>query len=175
MTEQKGLHLIEAGLERLIRDGLRLILVGNGNLDDMVDGWERRHPHAVRHYEYSEELARRLYAGADAYLMPSQFEPCGIGQLYAMRYGCPPLAHLTGGLADTVVDLDERPDEGTGFGFRAFLPEEAIKTIRRAMRVFDRSPDVWATLQETGMAVDFSWDHAALAYLETYEAASQTG
>lgn len=171
MTEQKGLHLIEPDLERLIRDGLRLILVGNGNLDDMVDGWEERHPGAIRHYEYSEELARRLYAGADAYFMPSEFEPCGIGQLYAMRYGCPPLAHLTGGLADTVVDVDEEPDEGTGFGFRAFLPEEAIKTIRRAMRVFESSPDVWANLQETGMTTDFSWDHAALDYQTVYASA----
>ncbi len=114
MTEQKGLHLVDADLPGLIEEGLRLVLIGNGNLDAMIDGWERGHPNAVRHFEYSEELARLLYAGADAYFMPSQFEPCGIGQLYAMRYGCPPLAHLTGGLADTVVDLDERPDEGTG-------------------------------------------------------------
>ena len=172
MTEQKGLHLIDADLDRLIEEGMRLLLVGNGNLDTMVDGWEKRHPDAVRHFEYSEELARMLYAGADGYFMPSQFEPCGIGQLYAMRYGCPPLAHLTGGLADTVVDLDERPSEGTGFGFRSFVPEEAAKTVRRAMRVRRKSKKEWKALQRNGMTSDFSWDHAALAYLPVYEAAT---
>jgi starch synthase len=174
MTEQKGLHLIEAGLDRLIEDGLRLLLVGNGNLDTMVDGWEARHPGAVRHFEYSEQLARRLYAGADAYFMPSQFEPCGIGQLYAMRYGCPPLAHFTGGLADTVVDLDEQPGQGTGLGFHSFLPEEAVKTIRRAMRVHSKSKREWTALQRQGMTTDFSWGHAALDYQEIYETAIHT-
>jgi starch synthase len=171
MTEQKGLHLIDADLDWLVEDGLRLVLIGNGNLDPMVDGWEARHPRAVRHFEYSEEWARQVYAGADAYFMPSQFEPCGIGQLYAMRYGCPPLAHFTGGLADTVVDLDERPNEATGFGFRSFLPEEAVKTIRRAMRVHRKSKREWATLQRHGMNRDSSWTHASLEYLRVYDAA----
>lgn len=169
MTEQKGLHLIEAGLDQLVADGLRLILVGNGNLDPLIDGWQSRHPRAVRHFEYSEQIARLAYAGADAYFMPSQFEPCGIGQLYAMRYGCPPLVHFTGGLADTVADLDERPDEATGFGFRIFVPEEAIKTVRRAMRVHRTSKKEWKTLQRTGMTRDLSWARAALDYITIYE------
>lgn len=171
MTEQKGLHLIDADLNRLVEDGLRMVLIGNGNLDAMVDGWELRHPRAVRHFKYSEDSARLLFAGADAYFMPSQSEPCGIGQLYAMRYGCPPLVHLTGGLADTVVDLDERPEEGTGLGFRSFLPQEATKTIRRAMRIHRTSKKEWKKLQRNGMTSDFSWDQAALQYLPVYEAA----
>jgi len=169
MTEQKGLHLIDADLDRLVQDGLRLVLVGNGNLDAMVDGWQMRHPRAVRHLEYSERLARMLYAGADAYFMPSQFEPCGIGQLYAMRYGCPPLVHFTGGLTDTVFDIDEQPDEATGFGFRSFLPVEAAKTVRRAMRLRRVAPNEWTKLQRNGMTRDLSWDHAALDYLRVYE------
>jgi len=169
MTEQKGLHLIEAGLDQLIADGLRLVLVGNGNLDPLVDGWQTRHPRAVRHFEYSEQIARLSYAGADAYFMPSQFEPCGIGQLYAMRYGCPPLVHFTGGLADTVVDLDERPEEATGFGFRTFAPEEAVKTVRRAMRVHRTSRKEWKALQRRGMTSDLSWAHAALGYITIYD------
>jgi starch synthase len=174
MTEQKGLHLIDAGLNRLTEDGLRLVLIGNGNLDGIVDAWQARHPHAVRHFEYSEQRARRLFAGADAYFMPSQFEPCGIGQLYAMRYGCPPLVHFTGGLTDTVWDLDEQPDDATGFGFRSFLPEEAVKTLRRAMRVHRTSKKEWKALQRNGMTRDFSWDHAALEYLRVYETAAGT-
>jgi starch synthase len=171
MTEQKGLHLIDAGLGRLVQDGLRMVLVGNGNLDALVDGWQTRHPGSVRHFEYSEELARLLYAGADAYFMPSKFEPCGIGQLYAMRYGCPPLVHFTGGLTDTVFDLDEEPDDATGFGFRSFLPEEATKTVRRAMRVHRTARKDWKQLQRNGMTRDLSWDHASLEYLTIYEAA----
>ncbi len=171
MTEQKGLHLIDPSLGRLVDEGLRLLLVGSGNLDPMVDGWQESHPRAVRHVEYSERLARMLYAGADAYFMPSHFEPCGIGQLYAMRYGCPPLVHFTGGLADTVSDLDEDPEEATGFGFRAFLPEEAMKTVRRAMRVHRTSKKDWKTLQRNGMTRDLSWARSALVYLTVYEAA----
>ncbi len=171
MTEQKGLHLIDPSLDRLVDEGLRLLLVGSGNLDPMVDGWQKSHPRAVRHVEYSERLARMLYAGADAYFMPSQFEPCGIGQLYAMRYGCPPLVHFTGGLADTVSDLDEEPEEATGFGFRAFLPEEAMKTVRRAMRVHRTSKKDWKTLQRNGMTRDLSWARSGLDYLTVYEAA----
>lgn len=171
MTEQKGLHLIEAGLDRLVQDGLRMILVGNGDLDPMIDGWQLRHPNAVRHFEYSERTARMVYAGADAYYMPSRFEPCGIGQLYAMRYGCPPLVHFTGGLADTVFDLDEQPDEATGFGFRSFLPEEAVKTVRRAMRLHRTSPKEWKGLQRNGMTRDLSWDHAADDYVRIYRSA----
>lgn len=168
MTEQKGLHLVADALDRLVDEGLRLVLVGNGNLDGMVDGWSEDHPRGVRHFEYSEDLARLIYAGADAYLMPSRFEPCGIGQLYAMRYGCPPLARLTGGLADTVVDLDEDPDCATGFGFRAFLPEEAVKTVRRAMRVHRTSRREWKSLQKRGMSQDWSWNKAAERYLAVY-------
>ena len=173
MTEQKGLHLIDPSLDRLVHEGLRLILVGNGNLDPMVDGWQRSHPRAVRHVEYSEQLARMLYAGADAYFMPSQFEPCGIGQLYAMRYGCPPLVRLTGGLADTVVDLDEEPEAATGFGFRDFLPEEAMKTVRRAMRVHRTSKKDWKALQRNGMTRDLSWARSALDYRTVYESARE--
>jgi starch synthase len=171
MTEQKGLHLIEAGLDRLVQDGLRMVLVGNGDLDPMIDEWQSRHPHAVQHFEYSERTARMVYAGADAYYMPSRFEPCGIGQLYAMRYGCPPLVHFTGGLADTVFDLDEEPKQATGFGFRSFLPVEAVKTVRRAMRVHRTSPKEWKALQRNGMTRDLSWDHAANDYLPIYESA----
>ena len=171
MTEQKGLHLIEAGLDRLVQDGLRMVLVGNGDLDAMIDEWQSRHPHAVRHFEYSERTARMVYAGADAYYMPSRFEPCGIGQLYAMRYGSPPLVHFTGGLADTVFDLDEDPEQATGFSFRGFLPEEAVKTVRRAMRVYRKSPKEWKGLQRNGMTRDLSWDHAAHDYVRIYQSA----
>ncbi len=168
MAEQKGLHLLDAALDELVAEGLRLVLVGNGELDDLVDGWTARHPSAVWHAPFTEELARLVYAGADAYLMPSRFEPCGLGQMYAMRYGCPPVVRLTGGLADTVVDLDEDPARATGFGFRPFLAEELTKSVRRAMRVLRKSRAEWRSLQRRGMSHDWSWDRAAGEYLSTY-------
>lgn len=171
MSEQKGLGLLDDDLEILINAGLRLVLVGNGELDDLVDGWATRFPHAVWHRQYSEQLSRLVSAATDAYLMPSMFEPCGIGQMYAMRYGSVPVVRLTGGLADTVRDLDEVAEGATGFGFRLFEPIELSKTIRRAMRVFHDSPKTWTTLQRNGMRLDQSWDVSAKRYVEVYEAA----
>ncbi len=171
MSEQKGLQLLAETVDQLAGEGMRLVLVGSGELDPLVDGWVTRLPGAVSHLPYEEELARLLFAGADAYLMPSRFEPCGLGQIYAMRYGCPPMARLTGGLADTVVDLDEQPGRATGFGFRPFLADELAKTVRRAMRVYSRSRGEWRALQRRGMQHDWSWTAAAAAYLDVYESA----
>jgi len=168
MTEQKGLGLLDTDLDTLVEEGCRLVLVGNGDLDDTVDGWTKRHPQAVWHSVYNEEIARKVFAGSDAYLMPSRFEPCGLGQMYAMRYGSIPIARLTGGLADTVIDLDEAPSASTGFGFRFFDSRELVKTIRRARRIHDRSRSLWRTMQRRGMETDWSWDRAAGEYLEVY-------
>ena len=168
MTEQKGIGLLDTNLDELVEEGLRLVLVGNGDLDGLVDGWVARHPNAVWHGEYTEELARLVAAGTDAYLMPSRYEPCGLGQMYAMRYGSVPVVRLTGGLADTVVDLDERPDDATGFGFRSFGAASLTKTVRRAMRAFRKSRADWRRMQRNGMATDFSWERSAIRYIDVY-------
>ena len=168
LTDQKGIALLEPSIDRLAEEGFRLAVVGNGDLDDLVDGWVARHPGAVWHAPYTEDLARLVSAGIDAFVMPSRFEPCGLGQMYAMRYGAVPIVRLTGGLADTVIDLDEHPEEATGFGFRSFTPESLIKTIRRAGRIFTRHPDDWRRLQRNGMSTDFSWDPAATRYVDVY-------
>lgn len=172
LAEQKGLQLLDPFVDDLVEEGFRLVLIGNGELDGLVDDWAARHPRAIWHSEYSEPLARLTSAGVDAYLMPSRFEPCGLGQMYAMRYGAPPVARLTGGLADTVVDLDERQAIATGFGFRSFTPESLAKTIRRAMRVFRDNPADWRHLQDNGMKSDFSWAAAAGKYIDVYESVS---
>lgn len=171
MAEQKGLHLLDPSIDLLVSEGLRLILVGDGELNPMVDSWTDRHPHAVWHAAYEERLSRVVSAGVDFYLMPSRFEPCGIGQMYAMRYGAPPVVRFTGGLEDTVIDLDESPADATGFGFREFRPEELVKTVRRAMRIFRRSRAEYRRLQRNGMLTDFSWGAAVQNYLATYEQA----
>ncbi len=169
MSEQKGLGLLDAHLDELVRDDVRLVLVGSGELDGMVDEWAGRHPRSVWHAPYREDLSRLVSAGTDGYLMPSRFEPCGIGQMYAMRYGSVPIVRLTGGLADTVIDIDEHPDAATGFGFRLFEPIELAKTIRRARRTMDRDEDAWGELMRRGMTTDFSWDNAARHYELAYE------
>ncbi len=167
MAEQKGLGLLAPALNELIAEGARFVFVGNGELDHVVDGWVDAHPDEVAHLPFSPALAHLVPAGADAYLMPSRFEPCGIGQMYAMRYGAVPVVRLTGGLADTVVDIDEDPDTGTGLGFRPFLANELTKTIRRAMRLIETP--LWRRMQTNGMERDFSWDLAARRYVELYE------
>lgn len=168
LADQKGIALLDPSIDRLVGEGFRLAVVGNGDLDDMVDGWVSRHPGAVWHAPYTEELARLVSAGIDAFLMPSRFEPCGLGQMYAMRYGAVPIVRLTGGLADTVTDLDEDPETATGFGFRSFTPESLLKTIRRAGRIFTHHPGDWLSLQRNSMWTDFSWDGAAGRYLDVY-------
>lgn len=173
MSEQKGLGLLDEHLDDLIADGARFLLVGNGELDAMVDGWAERHPQAVWHGPYSEGLNRLIAGGTDCYLMPSRFEPCGIGQMYAMRYGSIPVVRLTGGLADTVIDVDEDPTHATGFGFRSFDSIELAKAIRRAMRLFRTDRPTWAALQRRGMTLDFSWENAARTYIEAYDQAIQ--
>jgi starch synthase len=163
MALQKGLGLVGYHLGALVDEGLRLVLVGNGEMDDMVDGWVADFPHAVAHLPYDEATARLVYGAADVYLMPSEFEPSGLGQLYAMRYGAPPLVHATGGLADSVTDIDEDPPHGTGFVFRQFNAEEFAKTARRAMR-YRSITSVWRTMQRNGMTSDFSWEARAVEY-----------
>lgn len=168
LTDQKGIALLDPSIDRLVEEGFRLVVIGNGDLDTMVDGWVARNSGSVRHAPYTEDLARLVSAGIDAFLMPSRFEPCGLGQMYAMRYGAVPIVRLTGGLADTVVDLDEHPQRATGFGFRSFTPESLLKTIRRAGRVFNHHPRAWLRMQTNAMSADFSWQQAAVPYLEVY-------
>lgn len=169
MSGQKGLGLLEYDLDALVDEGARFVFMGNGDLDPMVDGWVERHPRSVVHVPFDEPAARLVFAGCDAYLMPSQYEPCGLGQMYAMQYGAPTIAHFTGGLEDTVFDIDEDPDNGTGFVFRSFDHPSLTKTIRRAKRYHDELPDLWRMMQVNGMARDWSWDARAADYEIVYE------
>ena len=168
MTGQKGLQLLDPIIDQLIASGFRLVAVGNGDEDYLVDGWAARAPGAVWHGEYTEELARLVWAGGDSFLMPSRFEPGGLGNLYAMRYGAPPVVRLTGGLASTVVDAAADPSSANGFGFEEYSSEALLDAVERAMAVFRDQPEVWADLQQVGMTTDWSWDPAARRYLDLY-------
>ena len=169
MTGQKGLELLDPLLAALVDDGLRLVAVGNGDEDERVDGWVARHPGAVWHAPYSEDLARLVWAGGDSYLMPSLFEPGGLGNLYAMRYGSPPVVRATGGLAGTVVDPMKDPDLANGFSFLDYHPDALAEALGRAMTMFRSDSPSWTALQRNGMKRDWGWDPSAGRYLDLYK------
>jgi starch synthase len=166
MSDQKGLGLIDEVLAELLDDGAGLVLVGNGDLDETVDGWVEAHPGRVWHGSYDPALARLVWAGVDAYLMPSRFEPGGLGNLYAMRYGAPPIVRHTGGLAAAVVEADD--ETGNGFSFVNYESGELLAAVRRAAAVHRDNPARWARIQQAGMRGDWSWDPPAERYLEVY-------
>lgn len=169
MAPQKGIDLLHYDIDALVSEGFRFVFVGNGELDAVVDGWSARHRQQVAHRPYDETLARLVSAGVDAYLMPSHYEPCGLGQMYAMRYGAPPVAHSVGGLRDTVIDVDEDLLNGTGFVFRSYNHASSTKTLRRARRYHDLDPALWQQIQRAGMSRDWSWAARAAEYLSVYE------
>jgi starch synthase len=119
---------------------------------------------------YNEDLARRIYAGSDCFLMPSRYEPCGLGQLIALRYGAVPIVRRTGGLADTVQEVDPRRRTGTGFLFDAFAVDALVGAVRRAVAAH-ADPALWPLVVKHGMAEDFSWDASAREYVTLYRKA----
>ena len=167
LVEQKGIDLVLEVADAIVRSPAQLAVLGEGpqRFVGPLHALERRHPREVAvRSGFDESLAHLIEAGADLFLMPSRFEPCGLNQLYSMRYGTPPVVHRTGGLADSVTDLE------TGFVFDAPTADALLATVRRAIDTF-RDPDAWRTLQRNGMARDFRWDASALRYLEVYRAA----
>ena len=171
----KGFDLLGAALERLLGSDVQFVLLGTGQPEyhHMLEDLQARFADKVRVFlRYDDALARRIYAGCDLFLMPSRFEPCGLGQMIAMRYGAVPLVHKTGGLADTVTDYHERPDKATGFVFTPFTAEALLDGMERALRLF-RDRESWITLQKRGMKADFSWRSSAEKYVELYRRAQE--
>ncbi len=156
------------------RRGARVIVQGSGHESLAVPfrALAAANPGRVALIErFDRDMARRIYAGADLFLMPSRFEPCGQGQMIALRYGTPPVVRRTGGLADSVIDADEHPGAGTGFVFDDATPTALLGAIRRATRLRAK-PAAWAALVDRGMAADFNWDSgSAPRYLEMYRRA----
>jgi starch synthase len=120
---------------------------------------------------FNEGLAHRIEAGADLFLMPSRFEPCGLNQMYSMRYGTLPVVHATGGLADTVETFDPTSGSGTGWAFRSFTVDAFAEALGWALTTYRKFPDAWRGIQANGMAKDFSCESSARAYVRVYEAA----
>jgi starch synthase len=173
LASQKGLDLVLEALPAILADGCQLVVLGSGDapLEEAFAAAAARHAGQVAiRLAYDAALARRIYAGADCFLMPSRYEPCGLGPLIALRYGAVPVVRRTGGLADTVHEFDPASGAGTGFTFDAFSVEALLGALGRAVATF-RRPALWKTLIRNCMAEDFSWDASAREYVTLYRKA----
>jgi len=173
MTPQKGWRALRDAAPAIIDEGGRILAVGSGyaEYEIQLKELERRFPGRLAYYRgFSEEIAHQMMAGADALIVPSTFEPCGLVQMYAQRYGALPIAHRTGGLADTIVDIDAPGSKAaTGFLYSQPGPAGLLTGTRRAFAVYREDPARWRELQTAAMAHDFSWSRSASRYLEIYQ------
>jgi starch synthase len=179
LDRQKGFDLLAAAAPELLALGFRLAILGSGNpevvgpLRTLAQTPEGKAGIALVE-RFDRDLARRMYAGTDGFLMPSRFEPCGTGQMVGLRYGTPPIVRATGGLRDTVVDLDANPSSGTGFVFEGDAPAALIDACDRFAARFDPAGPEWDALLDRGMAVDFDWRRSsAPAYAAEYRRAME--
>ncbi len=173
LVEQKGMDLVLEALPGILAEGCRLVVLGSGDarLEEAFRAAAAAHPGQVAaRIGYDDELSRRIYAGSDVFLMPSRYEPCGLGQLVALRYGSAPIVRRTGGLADTVTEFDPARRSGTGFVFDAFTPDALLGAVRRAASTF-RQPPAWKALVRNALGEDFSWDASAREYATLYRKA----
>ncbi|MFH1178041.1 MAG: glycogen synthase GlgA [Acidobacteriota bacterium] len=169
LAEQKGADLLAAAVEEIVAQGFDLVVLGTGDrkYEELLQAAELAHPGRVKLFlRFDEGLAHRIYAGSDLFLMPSRYEPCGLGQMIAMRYGTLPVVHRTGGLADTVTDAASAC--GTGFVFAELTPAALVAALARARETL-RHPRRLAELRRHGMGRDFSWAASAREYLELYD------
>jgi starch synthase len=172
LTDQKGFDLVAYKMEQLCAGGLQVVVLGTG---------DEKYENLFRHYAwkypdrfsaqiyFSNEMSHKIYAAADAFLMPSRFEPCGLSQLISLRYGTVPIVRETGGLKDTVWPYNEYTGEGTGFSFANYNADEMMNIIWYAMNIYYDRKDEWNNIIDNGMAVDYSWNVSADKYIKMYQ------
>jgi len=171
LTAQKGLELIQCVFQELMAEDLQFIVLGTGDreFEDFFREMEAAYPYKFRAYiGFDEGLAHKIYAGTDLFLMPSKFEPCGLGQMIAMKYGAIPIVRETGGLNDTVTMFNEQTEEGNGFSFKNFNAHEMLFTIQRALS-FYRDDVCFKTIVKNAMATENSWTMSASKYYKLYD------
>jgi starch synthase len=172
LTHQKGCDLFAAAADRLMSLDASWVMLGSG--DAWCEGlWRQlaaRLPRRVAaRIGFDETLAHLIEAGSDLFLMPSWYEPCGLNQMYSLRYGTLPIVRATGGLEDTVIGADQSGDEANGFKFQHYTGEALIGAVERALDTYQNDPARWRRMQQNGMRRDFSWDVSAREYVKVYK------
>ncbi|MFH1076463.1 MAG: glycogen synthase GlgA [Pseudomonadota bacterium] len=171
LTEQKGCDLVSRLIDRLVQMGVGLVLLGEGEekYNEMFGAFRRLYAgKAGIVIGYNHQLAHRIIAGADMLLMPSRYEPCGLTQMYALKYGAVPIVRDVGGLSDTISEFNPETGEGTGFKFKDYSEHALMETIEHALKCF-QDVQLWDNIMRNGMKVDFTWDNAAREYMKIYE------
>jgi starch synthase len=172
LAGQKGLDIVCDALADIFRLGLAVVILGTGDqkIQDFLTAARAEHPERFGlKVAFDEKLAHTIYAGSDIFLIPSRYEPCGLTQMYALKYGTIPVVRATGGLEDTIVEFDERTEAGNGFKFAEPEPAPLLAALERALGIYGR-PELWRALVGNAMAADFSWTRSARAYLDLYRA-----
>jgi len=170
LTHQKGCDLIINILEELLKEDIQVVVLGTGDYmyEESFKSFQGRHPNKISaNIKFSNELAHKIYAASDMFLMPSLFEPCGLGQLIALRYGSIPIVRETGGLKDTVTPYNEYDETGNGFGFKNYRFEELLNITKYAIRIYGNK-DKWNNIVRQAMSADNSWEKSAKEYIEIY-------
>lgn len=171
LAAQKGLDLVQEILPELMTGSLAMVILGNGDpaVASRLEAEAAAHPDRLKVViGFDEELAHKIEAGADLFLMPSRYEPCGLNQMYSLRYGTIPVVHAVGGLDDSVTDVLKDPAQGTGFKFYRYTGPDFLASIQAALRFF-QDPAAWRKIQQRAMRQDFSWKQSARKYLEQYQ------
>lgn len=170
LTHQKGCDLIINILEELLKEDIQVVVLGTGDYmyEESFKSFQGRHPNKISaNIKFSNELAHKIYAASDMFLMPSLFEPCGLGQLIALRYGSVPIVRETGGLKDTVTPYNEYDETGNGFGFKNYRFEELFNITKYALKIYGNK-DKWNNIVRQAMSADNSWEKSAKEYIEIY-------
>lgn len=173
LVDSKGFDLIERVMSEMFELGIQMVVLGKGDYhyENLFKYYAQRFPTRLKVFvEFNAVLAQRIYAGSDMFLMPSRFEPCGLGQLIALRYGSIPIVRETGGLKDTVIPFNRFSGEGTGFSFSNYNAHEMLEQIQAAVDMYRNEPESWNTLVKQAMSADHSWKRSAQKYLELYMA-----
>ncbi len=176
LYDVKGLNLVQKAFEDLMKLDVRFVLLGTGDkqyhrfFEEMFMKYSDKFS---CYLGFDDELAHMIEAGADMLLMPSKYEPCGLNQMYSLNYGTVPIVHETGGLADTVKNYDEAKVTGNGFVFSKFNAKELVKTIKYAIKIYDKKSEDWLKLMSNGMKMNFSWEKSAKKYLNLYKRATK--
>jgi len=172
LVDQKGVDLLAHVMEEVLELDVQIVILGTGEerFEEMLRYYASKNPEklAVK-FEFSDKLAHKVYGGADMLLMPSRFEPCGISQMIAMRYGTVPIVRETGGLKDTILPYNNITGEGNGFNFVNYNAHELLFAVQRAVEIYHGDKLVWDNIRQNALRSDFSWDRSANAYIKIYE------